>query len=353
MSCESWDSNSAFDVVPIVAPDDHMNPVSLYLGEHMEQYLTHPYASPLFGDFAGLPPLLIQAGNAEVLRDEITLLAHKATSAGVEVRHELYEDAVSIFVSLFRVYSFSVQVHVFQSYPFLQAATQSFLSMREFVRNILPQIQERSPQMLDIQAEKILEDEIDNESASVVRGDGVEVATGKEEVEEEFREELPTSDSDEESHQSNQLPSWGHSQEWSASDAEDESSDDSDDTEQTTASSGYRTPTVTRARSATLPGFRRIRSAMSLIISDPPTTPHRCHHRTPSLHLVNDVLGSRPRLDPIHIASRTPTSAHTSVPPSPSLRRSSNAGSYPDISVLLRNYTDSGPANHTLMYPPS
>jgi acetyl esterase/lipase len=94
MSCESWDSNAAFDVVPFPAQDDQLNPIALYLGERMEEYITHPYASPLFGDFKGLPPLLIQAGDAEVLRDEITLLAHKATLAGVEVQHELYEDAV-------------------------------------------------------------------------------------------------------------------------------------------------------------------------------------------------------------------------------------------------------------------
>jgi hypothetical protein len=72
-----------------------MNPIALYLGEHTERYLTHPYASPLFGDFKGLPPLLVQAGDCEVLRDEITLLAHKATLAEVPVMHELYEDAVS------------------------------------------------------------------------------------------------------------------------------------------------------------------------------------------------------------------------------------------------------------------
>jgi acetyl esterase/lipase len=95
MSCDSWDSNAPFDVLSFPAPDDHMNPVALYLGDHMEKYFTHPYASPLFGDLKGLPPLLIQVGDAEVLRDEITLLAHKATLAGVEVRHELYEDAVS------------------------------------------------------------------------------------------------------------------------------------------------------------------------------------------------------------------------------------------------------------------
>lgn len=96
MSCDSWELNAQYDIVPKPLPGDHLNPIACYLGEHMEKYLTHPYASPLFGDLKGLPPMLIQAGDAEVLRDEITLLAHKATLAGVEVRHELYEDAVSI-----------------------------------------------------------------------------------------------------------------------------------------------------------------------------------------------------------------------------------------------------------------
>ena len=99
MSCDSWDSNAEYDVVPLPKPGDHLNPVLCYLGqEGMERYLTHPYASPLFGDFKGLPPLLIQAGDSEVLRDEITLLAHKASQAGVMVRHELYDDAVSAVV---------------------------------------------------------------------------------------------------------------------------------------------------------------------------------------------------------------------------------------------------------------
>lgn len=96
MSCESWDSNEQFDCIPMPAPDDHLNPVVLYLGANMERYMTHPYASPLFGDFTGLPPMLIQSGDSEVLRDEITLLAHKASLAGVQVQHELYEDAVSL-----------------------------------------------------------------------------------------------------------------------------------------------------------------------------------------------------------------------------------------------------------------
>ena len=103
MSCESWESNADFDVVPFPAQDDHLNPIFLYLGERMEEYLTHPYASPLFGDFKDLPPLLIQVGDAEVLRDEITLLAHKAALAGVDVRHELFEDAVWLICKIFHV----------------------------------------------------------------------------------------------------------------------------------------------------------------------------------------------------------------------------------------------------------
>ena len=95
MSCESWDDNAKYDVLSKPIQGGLLDPITCYLGEHMEKYLTHPYASPLFGSFSRLPPMLIQAGDAEVLRDEITLLAYKASLAGVKVRHELYEDAVS------------------------------------------------------------------------------------------------------------------------------------------------------------------------------------------------------------------------------------------------------------------
>src|SRR5258708_6540694 len=97
MSCASWETNAGLDVVAFPTdPADHMNPAACYLGpERMKQYMTHPYASPLFGDFRGLPPTSVQ-GDCEVLRDEITLLTHKATLAGVKVTHEIYEDAVSI-----------------------------------------------------------------------------------------------------------------------------------------------------------------------------------------------------------------------------------------------------------------
>ena len=183
MSCESWDSNARYDVLSKPIQGNLLDPITCYLGEHMEKYLTHPYASPLFGNFTGLPPMLIQSGDAEVLRDEITLLAYKASLAGVKVRHELYEDAVSRR-SLSALSSrrlmlppcLSPQVHVFHSYPFLEVACRAFLSCREFVKYQLPEWQTSSPEALGGQTEQEMEDEIDNNDAKVVDGDGVEVS---------------------------------------------------------------------------------------------------------------------------------------------------------------------------------
>jgi monoterpene epsilon-lactone hydrolase len=50
-----------------------------------------PLASPVLGDWSGLPPLLIQASAAEVLADDAVHLARAARAAGVEVEVALYE----------------------------------------------------------------------------------------------------------------------------------------------------------------------------------------------------------------------------------------------------------------------
>jgi monoterpene epsilon-lactone hydrolase len=46
--------------------------------------LTHPYVSPLFGDYEGLPPFLIQTGEREVLHDDGKRVVEKARQAGVD-----------------------------------------------------------------------------------------------------------------------------------------------------------------------------------------------------------------------------------------------------------------------------
>lgn len=53
-----------------------------YLGGHDPG---DPYASPLYGDLRGLPPLLIYVGGDETLRDDSVRYARKAKEAGVDV----------------------------------------------------------------------------------------------------------------------------------------------------------------------------------------------------------------------------------------------------------------------------
>lgn len=50
----------------------------------------HPYASPLFGDLQGLPPLFIQVGDNETLLDDSVRFAAKARAAGVDVQLEVW-----------------------------------------------------------------------------------------------------------------------------------------------------------------------------------------------------------------------------------------------------------------------
>ncbi|MBT5805293.1 MAG: alpha/beta hydrolase, partial [Gemmatimonadetes bacterium] len=54
----------------------------LYLGEADPR---NPLASPVFATYTGIPPLLIQVGEHEMLRDDSVRVAAKARSDGVEV----------------------------------------------------------------------------------------------------------------------------------------------------------------------------------------------------------------------------------------------------------------------------
>jgi len=56
-----------------------------------------PTVSPLFADLRGLPPLLVQAGGAEVLVDQIRAFATRALEAGVDVRLSVYDDMVHVW----------------------------------------------------------------------------------------------------------------------------------------------------------------------------------------------------------------------------------------------------------------
>ncbi|KAG6842448.1 hypothetical protein C0991_007578 [Blastosporella zonata] len=332
MSCESWDSNASFDVVPF-PQNDHMNPVALYLGERMEEYLTHPYASPLFGNFTGLPPLLIQVGDAEVLRDEATLLAHKATLAGVDVRHELFEDAI----------------HVFQTYPFLPATRRAFSSMKDFVQNILPHLRARSPQPLDAHAEYRLEEEIENENSTVVGGDGVETKTGMDNVMDQLGEKtgVHPEHHDERAQDSKEYPSWGRSSRlWPLVNMPTPYVEEDDFQVTVTrppSPAASRQPHHTSEENI---GIRRIRSAVSLVaVPVANSVVSRSHHR-------KSPFESR-RAGPGCIRMPIMAMSKCNTPPPSPLELPSllcNNISHPDIASLVENWSQSGPANQTMRY---
>lgn len=56
-----------------------------------------PEISPLYADLAGLPPLLLQVGGAEMLADEVAALARKAEHAGVEVTLQTWDHMFHIW----------------------------------------------------------------------------------------------------------------------------------------------------------------------------------------------------------------------------------------------------------------
>lgn len=56
-----------------------------------------PLASPVFGDLAGLAPLLIQVGSEEALLGDSLLLAERAGHARVEVRLEVWPEMIHVW----------------------------------------------------------------------------------------------------------------------------------------------------------------------------------------------------------------------------------------------------------------
>ena len=67
------------------------------IAETAELYLAgadprHPYASPLYADLRGLPPILIHVGDAEVILDDSTRFAARARAAGVDVTLEVWDE---------------------------------------------------------------------------------------------------------------------------------------------------------------------------------------------------------------------------------------------------------------------
>lgn len=68
------------------------------IGEYLQgENPVQPLASPLYADLCGLPPLLMQVGDAEVLLDDTLRVAEKAQAAGVDVTVDVYPEMIHIF----------------------------------------------------------------------------------------------------------------------------------------------------------------------------------------------------------------------------------------------------------------
>ena len=56
-----------------------------------------PLASPLYADLAGLPPLLLQVGSAEILLDDAVRVAARARAAGVDAELRVWPDMIHVW----------------------------------------------------------------------------------------------------------------------------------------------------------------------------------------------------------------------------------------------------------------
>jgi len=69
---------------PALSPDGITFIRSLYIQD--DTPWDHPYVSPVYGDFTGLPPFLVHAGEREILHDDGLRLVEAARTAGVDAR---------------------------------------------------------------------------------------------------------------------------------------------------------------------------------------------------------------------------------------------------------------------------
>lgn len=120
LECTGASMTTVADADPIVTRE--------WLTTFREAYLAGadpraPLASPLYADLAGLPPLLIQGGSAEILLDDATRLAERAEAAGVDVTLDVWEH----------------MFHFWQAFAFtLPEGQQALDRAGEFIRDHTP-----------------------------------------------------------------------------------------------------------------------------------------------------------------------------------------------------------------------
>lgn len=101
LTCSGESHVSNFDNDPqFGGTKDNMLYNSSYIGDADP---TDPYLSPVFGNYTGFPPVLMQVGSVEVLLDDTLRVADKLRAAKTKLRVSVYDGMFHVFQMAFRL----------------------------------------------------------------------------------------------------------------------------------------------------------------------------------------------------------------------------------------------------------
>lgn len=129
--------------------------IQLYTANHL---LTHPLVSPVLQpSLGGLPPLLIQTGGGELLRDEQIYLAHKAANPAAYLpppSNNQTAEEIAAQATRYKPTNVQLQVwddlcHVAPTLSFTRPAKHMYRSIAQFGAYVLARAQKTSIDILD------------------------------------------------------------------------------------------------------------------------------------------------------------------------------------------------------------
>lgn len=102
LTCATGSYETRAEADPMILPEGIRELANIYLTGADPR---DPLASPNFGNLAGLPPLLIQVGDDEVLLDDSRNLAARAREAGVDVDLEVAPDMFHVWHAFYQMFT--------------------------------------------------------------------------------------------------------------------------------------------------------------------------------------------------------------------------------------------------------
>ncbi|MEQ9517837.1 MAG: alpha/beta hydrolase [Parvibaculum sp.] len=115
LTCSSETYTSRADADPMITSAGIAEIAGVYLAG---KPASDPLASPLLGDLKGLPPMLLQVGDAEVLLDDSRSFEKKAQAAGVDCSLQIWDRMIHVW-------------HAF--FPMLPEGEQAIVQLGEFL----------------------------------------------------------------------------------------------------------------------------------------------------------------------------------------------------------------------------